>query len=165
MESAVNNFLAKNATFFKMNNMSHFARELEAVMADKRIRSGKDLADMCGVPQSTISRIRSGAQQISLDDLTKIAVGLGSAPMIHARLLRARLLEELHPPGGHLVRIDLPSYHAAEDVAAEAAVVYDKLPPKLETALRAIETRAATDPQLRRIVLNLGSLCVKGHIT
>lgn len=140
--------------------MSYFATELEAVMAEKKIGSAAELSKVSGVDQATLSRVRSGAQEISHQDLDRIAAGINPGSKTHARLLAARLRDELRPPGGPLIEIELRGTDAP--VLREASPRFGtKLPPKMERIFD-ILARNIDDTEVRSILGGLATLCDRG---
>lgn len=63
-----------------MRNSSEIARYI-AFLLDKKDMKPIDLAKKIGVDRSTISRYLSGARKIHMDDVPKIADGLGVSPV------------------------------------------------------------------------------------
>lgn len=143
--------------------MSHFATELEALMEEKKINSAAELSKLSGVDQATISRVRSGVQQISHEDLDRISRALGPTPSIHARLLAARLREELRPPSGSRIEISLQDGELPP--GREKPVSYaSKLTPKNQKILDTLANNIE-DTELRSILQSLATLCDKGSLS
>lgn len=142
--------------------MSHFATELEALMGERKITSASELSKMSGVDQATLSRVRSGVQEISHQDLDRISVGFGANAGVHARLLAARLRDELRPPGGPLIEIGVRN---GQSHLKESAPNYGaKLPPKIQKTFDVL-ARNIEDTELRSILTSLANLCEKGSLS
>lgn len=144
--------------------MSHLASELETLLKEKGMRA-TDLARASGLTQASVSRIRSGGQiWVKASDLEKIAAAIDKSPMIHARLLRAHLLDECSGPGKELIEIELTG-RRRRSIHEEAPPYGIKLPPKEEQAMRIISEHVTQDPELRKIILSLASLYAKGTLS
>jgi transcriptional regulator with XRE-family HTH domain len=143
--------------------MSYFATELEALIIEKKINSGAELSKISGVDQATLSRVRSGTQQISHQDLDKIAHTFGPSSAIHARLLAARLREELRPPGGGLIEIDVRDSEQPK-IREQANSYGTKLTPKLQRIF-GILAKHVEETELRNILTNLANLYEKGSLS
>jgi transcriptional regulator with XRE-family HTH domain len=143
--------------------MSYFAQELEALMTEKKILSGAEISRISGVDPATISRVRSGTQDISHDDLDKLAAAIDKNAKTHARLLRARLMDHLRPPGGDLIEIELRGPRPAS--LRETPPDYmAKLPPKIDKMFRTLIANA-DDTDLRNILSSLANVYEKGSLT
>lgn len=147
--------------------MSHLAEELELLMVENGVRPA-DVARVSKVPEASISRIKTGVQKsISAEDLLKISGGIGKSPRIHARLLKAYLMDEWAErggPGQKLIKIQLVSekvYGLKDEPAEEAA----KLPPPLRDAVKIFAEHWSTDADLRAMVNSLRNLYEKGTLS
>lgn len=137
--------------------MTIFARELERLRKERTTVSWAELSRMSGVDQATISRVRSGEQSISFPDVDRIAVALGDSPLIHARLLKARLLEQCNNPGGKLLSITIRGEQTpAPDHPQDNP--WSNLPPSIEADLTTIAQNITHDKSGRKIVHGLAKL-------
>lgn len=148
--------------------MSHFAKELEALLADKKgkIKSAAELGRLAKIDQATLSRIRYGNQKISWEDLDRVAMAVDPSPMTHAKLLRSRLMDELRPPGGDLIEIELTGARPAILKEDAPPAYLTKLPPVFEKALATIAQRLQNpgEKELKAIVRGLASLYERGSL-
>lgn len=136
--------------------MSFFARELETLMAENGVANYAQLANLSGISEATFSRANKGSRQVSFALIKSIAAAIGSQPAIHARLLAARLREELLPPGGDLIEIGVLGLPPSR--MGEASPDYfAKLPRLQESALLNIATAMPHDKGLRETILWLGN--------
>lgn len=144
--------------------MSYLAEEFENLLKENKLRPA-DVARTSGITEAAISRLRSGAQSyMSSEYLEKIAAAIGSSPMIHARLLRARMLDDCSGPGRDYITIEIRGEkipRLKEDGPAYAI----KLPPKLDAAMRTIAQHLASDTELKNIILGLGNLYARGSVS
>lgn len=144
--------------------MSYFSKELESIMQEKKISSAAELSRISGVDQATLSRVRYGEQQISHSDLDALAKAIDGSAQIHARMLRARLSEDLRPPGGDLIDIDIRgNVPPLKESRGPDYVV--ALPAPLEKAMRSIASNVVGDQALKEIVIGLGKICEKGSLS
>lgn len=143
--------------------MSYLATELEALIIEKE-KTAADISRESGVDQATLSRIRTRPHSIRPEALDRIALGLGPDPRIHARLLAAQLRDQLRPPGGSLIEIDVlgttPAYLREQPGPRFGA----KLTPKNQQILD-ILARNLHDTDVRNILEGVANLCESENLS
>lgn len=138
--------------------MSYFVRELEAVMSEHGVKSYTELSAMSGISESSFSQANAGSRRMKFSNVRTIAACLDKKPITHARLLAARLRDELTAPGGDMIAIDILGGNASSMMgeAGTSPAYYVKLPPKQETAMRNIAAAMPSEAGLRDTILWLG---------
>jgi len=135
--------------------MSYFSRELETLMQEKNISNYAEMARVSGLSEALFSRAKNVGDKISFKAVRKIAAALGREPTIHARLLFARMREELTPPGGTLIKLEMAG--AGEPVASPAPDYLARLPRQHEAAIRNTVAAMPFDAGFRDTILWLGN--------
>lgn len=153
-----------NSLFYSIL-MSFLAAELAGILREKEM-SPADLSRTSGISRAMLSKIATGAQVwVSPDVLARLAAGIDSAPLVHARLLRAHLLDECSGPGKDYIEIELRTKRRMPDPLHETAPPWNvKLPPKIEHYMNLIARNVGSDTKVRSIVTALGGLLEDGII-
>lgn len=132
--------------------MSQFAAELETVKVERQINAA-EICRITGVEQAVLSRVKNGAQNITFDELERVCLAFAIAPVYQARLLRARLLDECHRPGGKLLSIEIKGEPGTAELRETAPGYTASLPPAHARAIQKIVNHMPKDARLRNVVL------------
>jgi len=144
--------------------VSHIALAIDKLIEESRPRiTGADLSRASGINMAQISRIRNGLQVwVNPEDLHKICLALCKDPKstrfakTHARLLFARLQDELTGPGAKFITLamqDIP-IAAPSDTKPKPA-----LPTSLQENLDLIAEHIEENRNVRDLIGSIANLC------
>lgn len=132
--------------------MSKIAHEIETLKTELGWNQ-TELAAQSGIDVATLSRLRTGERQISFDDVKRIrCIAPGIWP---ARILKARLLDEVSGPGSKQISIAIRDEPACAVMRDDSPPYLANLSPKVDKALKRIAANVNSDAKLRDVVLFL----------
>jgi len=145
--------------------MSNIAVAIDQLIKESKPPiTGADIARFAGIQMAQISRIRNGRQiWVSPKDLYRIALALckdpksKKLPSVHARLLFARLQDEISGPGA--VLIDLSLKDASTQKERSSTKPRPVLPPTIQADLDVIADVVENDKDIRDLVAGIANLC------
>ena len=143
--------------------MSHIANELNRLLQETH-KTAAEVSRDTGITDAQLSRLKSAVQVwVGPEDLQKLArsfaAGAGEAyEKIHARLLRARLLDENAGPGAKYLRIELQDEPAPLSLG-EALGAKKVLPPRVQENLDTIAAHISDNRNVRNFVEVVANLC------
>ena len=143
-----------------MMSMSYLSNAIEELLLENKM-SAAGLARASKITEAQISRWRSATQQwIASKDLIALAAGFNHRPETHARLLYARLQDDLVGPGSRFIGLKL------ERIPTPAPQsTFPILPPRDYAHLLTIANHITTDSSVRTMVESIAKMCQRESLS
>jgi len=140
--------------------MSYLSNAIDQLLLENKM-SGASLARSSKINEAQISRWRNANQEwISPEDLITLSAGFNHRPETHARLLYARLQDELIGPGSRFIGLSLEKIQTIPP-----PTTFPILPPKAYNNLLVIANNITTNQTVREMVESIAKLCQKQSLT